>query len=186
MANVPAAFKIIIQRFSGKTFLKSKREIYNCFYNCFNAKNVNFWSFERALRYSKEFGLVDNPENSDWRIKSVDDMCKRLRNRNIENNDQPLTVSIAFEIIIQHFSDDTTVPQSTIEKRVLNAHTDQGGLPKYAVKDPVRWTLRFLNHFRLAEKPKHGYWRIKSVDDMCDRLHALIRNRNIGDEGEDF
>ena len=95
-------------------------------------------------------------------------------------------VPIAFEIIIQHFSGDT-VPQSKteIKNRVLKVHEDRGGLPECAVKNLVPNALRFLNHFGLAEKPG-GYWRIKSVDDMCARLRALVHNPNIGDEGVGF
>ena len=100
---------------------------------------------------------------------------------------QPLTVSIAFEIIIQHFSGQTLEEsQKEIQERVLNIHVNQGGLPECDIWNPVCKALRYLEQFDLAENPERGCWRIKSVDDMCARLHVLVRNRNIGDEGEDF
>ena len=102
-------------------------------------------------------------------------------------NHQDVTVSIAFEIIIHHFSGNTILrKKEDIDARVLEAHEMQGGIPTVAVADPVNKVLHYLKAFGLAENPEHGYWRIKSVDDMCTRLHALVRNRNIGDEGEDF
>lgn len=51
-------------------------------------------------------------------------------------------------------------------------YTDQGGFPTYAVKDPIGWALRFLNHFGFAEKNGTD-WRVKSVGDICDRLRDL-------------
>ena len=100
---------------------------------------------------------------------------------------QRVTVSIAFEIIIHHFSGNTVLQKKEdIDNRVLEAHKMQGGIPKFATTDPVNDVLYALKSFGFAENPEHGYWRIKSVDDMCARLQDLIRNRNIGDEGEDF
>ena len=100
---------------------------------------------------------------------------------------QRVTISIAFEIIIHHLSGNTVLrKKEDIVKRVLEAHEKQGGIPEFDVQDPVNKVLHHLKAFGLAENPEHGYWRIKSVDDMCTRLHALVRNRNIGDEGEDF
>ena len=100
---------------------------------------------------------------------------------------QRVTVSIAFEIIIHHFSGNTVLRRKRdIDARVFKAHEAQGGVPEFATEDPVNDVLYALKSFGLAENPEHGYWRIKSVDDMCARLHALVRNRNIGDEDEDF
>ena len=100
---------------------------------------------------------------------------------------QRLTVSIAFEIIIQHFSGQTLEEsQQEIQRRVLQIHIDQGGLPEYDIWNPVCKALRYLEQFDLAENPKQSHWRIKSVGDMCKRLIDLIDNRNIGGEGEDF
>ena len=101
--------------------------------------------------------------------------------------DQRITVAVAFEIIIHHFSGGT-VPRSKqeIKNRVLEAQEMQDGIPEEAVTDPVNKVLHYLKQFGLAEHIEHGYWRIKSVDDMCDRLQALVRDRCIGDEGEDF
>ncbi len=98
--------------------------------------------------------------------------------------DQRVTVSTAFEIIVHHFSGNTVLrKKEEIDDRVLSAHD---GIPEFAENDPVNTVLYALKQFGLADNPKHGYWRIKSVDDMCARLHALVCNRNIGDEGEDF
>ena len=100
---------------------------------------------------------------------------------------QRVTVSIAFEIIIHHFSGNTVLQKKEdIDNRVLEAHEMQGGIPKFATTDPVNDVLYALKSFGFADNPEHGYWCIKSVDDMCARLHALVHNRNIGDEGEDF
>lgn len=100
---------------------------------------------------------------------------------------QPLTESIAFEIIIQHFSGQTLKKsQEDIQQLVFNIHVNQGGLPNCVVLNPVKRVLRYLEKFGLAENPQNCYWHIKSVGDMCKRLCDLIDNRNIGDEGEDF
>ena len=100
---------------------------------------------------------------------------------------QRVTVSIAFEIIIHHFSGNTVLrKKAEIDKRVLEANEMQGGIPEFAVVDPVNDVLYALKAFGLANNPKRGYWCIKSVDDMCTRLQALVHNRNIEDEGEDF
>ena len=196
-SNVPKAFKIIVQHFSGQTLCQSQQEIYESVMEHVDQDEphpVIPDDVRRTLRYSKDFGLVKKPRPQRcWHIKSVDDMCDWLHvvhNGNIENDDQDFTVSIAFKIIIHIFSDDTDSRSTReIEEHVFNVHQNQGGLPKYAVKDPVGWTLRFLNHFGFAKKTgrsDYENWHIKSVDKMCQRLHALVRNRNIGDEGEDF
>ena len=100
---------------------------------------------------------------------------------------QRVTVSTAFEIIIRHFSGNTVLrKKEEIDDRVREANEMQGGIPEFAEDDPVNTVLYALKRFGLADNPEHGYWRIKSVDDMCDQLQALVRNRNIGDEGEDF
>ena len=100
---------------------------------------------------------------------------------------QRITVSIAFEIIIHHFSGNTVLrSKEDIVNRVIKVHKMRGGIPEFDVADPINKVLHYLKGFGLAENPAHGFWRIKSVDDMCARLHALVRNRNIGDEGEDF
>lgn len=100
---------------------------------------------------------------------------------------QRVTVSTAFEIIVHHFSSNTVLrKKEEIDDRVREAHEMQDGIPEFAENDPVNTVLYALKQFGLADNPEHGYWRIKSVDDMCDQLHALLRNRNIGDEGEGF
>ena len=190
--NVPKAFKIIIQHFSGQTLCQSQEDIYDSVRELDQDEGLEpiiLDDVRRTLRYLNYFGLVEKRSPCCWHIKSVDDMCDRLRalddNPNMGNNDQPHGASIAFEIIIQHFSD-TTFQNS--QREIYNcviAYVDQDEL--HLVKFHwVSGTLRFLKHFGLAETPEHGYWRIKSVDDMCDRLRALVHNSNIGDEGEDF
>ena len=68
MANVPAAFKIIIHDFSDKPF-QYKKEIYNCVLDIFNAYKdqgilpehgpiLNFTCADRASRYLKDFGVL--------------------------------------------------------------------------------------------------------------------------------
>ena len=100
---------------------------------------------------------------------------------------QRVTVSIAFEIIIHHFSGNTVLrKKAEINERVFEVHEDAGGIPEPAVTDPVGKALHYLKELGFADNSEHGYWRIKSVDDMCTRLQALVHNRNIGDEGEDF
>ncbi len=184
MANVPKAFEIIIQHFSGQTLCKSQEEIYDSVKELDldeGSEPATLSDIRRTLRYLKDFGLVKKLSQSCWHIKSVDEMCQRLRNSNVRNNGSPLTVSIAFEIIIHDFSDDTDSRSTEkIKEHVFNVHGDQGGHPTYDVKDPIGWTLRFLIHFGFAEKKRIGYnhyWHIKSVDEMCQRLRALVHNR---------
>ena len=176
--SILPAFEIIIQHFSGNTLWQSQEEIYDSVREIYYRVNAYVEPVptedcvKKTLCYLNHFGLVENPERRCWRIKSVDDMCDRLRlvyNRNIGTDHQCLTISIAFEIIIQHFSGDTD-PQSTtdIKECVLRVYENRGGLPRYTVR-AVPHTLRFLKYFGFAE----GYWRIKSVGDMCARLRAL-------------
>ena len=98
-----------------------------------------------------------------------------------------LHVEIAFEIIVHHFSGGKNfLSKQDIDNRVLEAHESQNGIPEFDETDPVNTVLYALKRFGFAEHIEHNCWRIKSVDDMCARLHTLVHNRNIGDEGEDF
>ena len=125
----------------------------------------------------------------DQAIKLVTEAAEAAKENTMteQRSNTPVTVSIAFEIIIHHFSGNTVLrSKQDIVDRVREVHEMQGGIPKFAVADPVNKVLHYLKAFGLADNPEHGYWRIKSVDDMCARLQALVHNRNIGDEGEDF
>ena len=89
----PKAFKIIIQHFSDQTLRQSQEEV------CGSVKKldqnegsapVTLDDVRRTLRYLNYFGLAEKPSpRCCWHIKSVDDMCARLRdlvhNRNIGN-----------------------------------------------------------------------------------------------------
>ena len=196
LVTVPIAFEIIIHHFSGgKTFL-SKQDIDNRVLEAHEAQNgipkfAEDDPVNTVLYALKQFGLADHPKRDHWRIKSVGDMCDRLhvlvRNKESSMTNQRVTVSTAFKIIIHHFNGDTALQsKKEVVNHVLDVHKLQGGIPKFAIADPVNKVLYYLKAFGFADNPEHGYWRIKSVDDMCDQLHALVRNRNIGDEGEDF
>ena len=195
-SNVPKAFEIIIQHFCGHTFCQSQEEIYNRVNELDQdegSERVILEDVRRTLRYLKDFGLVKKPRPQRcWHIKSVADMderlCALINNRDTGNDGQPLKVVLAFEIIIQHFSGDNVWRSTTeIKNRVFNVRENQEDAFR---ADSVLSTLRFLTHFGFAkkantdEKPEghteEDYWRIKSVDDMCDRLRALDDNRNSG------
>ena len=194
--TVSTAFEIIVHHFSSNTVLRKKEDIDDRVREAHEMQDgipkfAENDPINTVLYALKQFGLADNPKHGYWRIKSVDDMCDRLhalvRNKESSMTGQPVTVSIAFEIIIHHFSGDTVLQsKKDIVNHVLDVHKMQGGIPKFAIADPVNKVLYYLKAFGLADNPEHGYWRIKSVDDMCDQLHALVRNRNIRDEGEDF
>ena len=82
---------------------------------------------------------------------------------------------LAFKIIIRHFNG-RTVPTTEIETRIrTEIENYQGKLSQYKDENVVPHTLRFLNHFGFA---KGEY--VKSVAQMCDRLHDLDDNRNNG------
>lgn len=119
--------------------------------------------------------------------RALEPSVNSQQNKESSMTDQRVTVSTAFEIIIHHFSGNT-IPRKKeeIDNRVLEANESSGEIPEFAENDPVNTVLYALKQFGLADNPEHGYWRIKSVDDMCARLQALVHNRNIGDEGEDF
>jgi hypothetical protein len=118
---------------------------------------------------------------------ALESFVNSQQNKESSMTDQFVTVSTAFEIIIHHFSGNTVLrKKEEIDNRVLEANEVQDRRPKFAESDPVNTVLYALKQFGLADNPEHGYWRIKSVDDMCTRLQALVHNRNIGDEGEDF
>ena len=190
MDNRALAFEIIIRYLSNETFQSSKREIYNSrvLKHC---SNLGYSPFEASFRYSKDFGFIEKLENnSHWYIKSVDEICKQLyglinNNRNIENDNQPLTVPLAFEIIIHEFSNDTDLLRSTTEIKEHVFETRNNREDSFKA-DSVLSTLRFLNHFGFADKTGRSEWCVKSIDDMFDQLRTLVRNRNIEDEGEDF
>ena len=78
----------------------------------------------------------------------------------------------AFEIILQHFSDQTLCQnQEEIYDRIDALDLDKSSDP---VKPGcVKRTLRYLKDFGLVENPEHRCWCIKSVDDMCNRLCDL-------------
>lgn len=182
--NVPKAFKIIIQHFSGKTLHQSQEEIYDrvkALDQDEGSAPVTLDDVKRTLRYLNYFDLAEKPRpRCCWHIKSVNDMCTRLHalgdNYNIGNDPQCLTVSIAFEIIIHHFCGDTVSRSTTdIEERVKNV----GGFPPDDLADPlVSRTLRFLNHFGFAEE-NGSDWCVKSVDDMCARLRDIETDEEI-------
>ena len=178
---VSIAFEIIIHYFSDQTLPKSQQEIYKDVLRIHREQGglqeLKEWHVEGTLGFLNHFDLADNPERCDWRIKSVGEMCDRLcdlvHNYNIRNDHQPLTVSIAFEIIIHYFNGQT-LPHSREEiyKDVLRIHKEQGGLQENALKeDRFERMLCYLKYFGLAG----GNWHIKSVDEMCDRLRDLVQ-----------
>ena len=181
--RVRVAFEIIVQYFSRQTqpIENTQTEIYELVKERYDSVKKD--DVKKTLTYLNHFGLVVKPESQRcWHIKQVKEMCDwlhKVRNRNIENDDQELTIPIAFEIIIKDFSRDTDWHSTTdIEKHVFNVHKTQGGLPPKPLKDSlVNRTLRFMNHFGFAEKNGRNDWRIKSVDDICGRLCALDDNR---------
>ena len=191
--RVPVAFEIIVQHFSCKPqpIENTQTEIYEIVKKRYYSVNAYIEpvpkkdDVKKTLTYLNHFGLVEvcHPQPC-WHIKPVEEMCDWLRgvsNRNIENDNQEFTIPIAFEIIIKDFSRDTGWHITTdIEKHVFNVHKEQGGLPPKPLKDPlVNRTLRFMNYFGFAEKNGRSDWRIKSVDDMCNRLRDLDPNRNL-------
>ena len=173
------AFEIIIRHLSNKEFRISKEEIHkrHVLEHC---PNLDYSPFEASFRYSTDFGFIEaRRKNSNWHIKSVDEMCQRLRDlathRDTRNDDQPLTVPLAFELIIHEFRDGTDSPRSTteIENHIFNIRKNK--------KDDfeagsVLCTLRFLNHFGFADKIGRSDYHIKSVDDMDKRLRDLAPN----------
>lgn len=98
---------------------------------------------------------------------------------------QRLTDSIAVDIIIHHFSGRTNILLEDIRRRVEDAHEASGGLPLQFTppeRHPASKALYALKRLGFADNPLRGHWNIKSVDDMCARLHTLVH----GDKGEDF
>ena len=183
MSSCAFAFEIIVRHLSGRCFQTSIRDIYNnhvlpvC-------PNLTYSPFYRSFRYSQHFGFIEKcePQNC-WHIKSVDDMCDRLR----DLDDDPYIgvrelnhpISLAFGIIIHHFNSQT-VPTTEIKTRIeTEIENYQGELSQYENENVVPHTLRFLNHFGFVKKHENCDWRIKSVGDMCKRLIDLIDNRNL-------
>ncbi|RKU31698.1 hypothetical protein C6499_04125 [Candidatus Poribacteria bacterium] len=74
MPNRVLAFKIIIRHLSGQPFQTSIREIYNNHVY----PNLTYSLFYAPFRYSQRFGFIEKRGNSDWYIKSVDEMCDWL------------------------------------------------------------------------------------------------------------
>ena len=179
MPNRAIAFKIIIRHLSCKRFQTSIRDIYNNHVSPISP-NLTYSLFYAAFRYSTFFGFIEKRGNSDWHIKSVNDMCKRLRDLDddphigVRELNHP--ISLAFGIIIHHFNSQT-VPTTEIETRIeTEIENYQGELSRYKNENVVPHTLRFLNHFGVAKELKDGDWYIKSVGDMGKRLIDLINN----------
>ena len=198
-ANVGIIFKIIMKHFSGDTFCQNQDVIFNCVLEVFNRcrdhailredtptlENSDVNHGRDTLRYLNYFGLVENPEHKCWRIKSVDEMCERLcglaDDPSIAVRELNHPISLAFGIIIRYFNGKTvskTDIKTKIETEIENYRTHQGGLS--ALMDwHVNGTLRFLNYFDLADKRGQSHWRIKSVDEMCERLRRLRRTFHL-------
>lgn len=183
MPNRAIAFKIIIRHLSCKRFQTSIREIYNNLVLSV-CPNLTYSLFYAAFRYLTFFGFIEKCGNRDWHIKSVDDMCKRLR----DLDDDPYIgvrelnhpISLAFGIIIHDFNGQT-VPTTEIETRIeIEIKNYQDELSQYENENVLPHTLRFLNHFGFAKELEGGDWHIKPVDDMCKRLRGLGDNRNSG------
>ena len=172
MPNRVLAFKIIIRHLSGRAFQTSIPDIHNnhvlplC-------PNLTYSLFYAAFRYSKFFGFTEKRGNSDWYIKSVDEMCDWLW----ELSGDPYIglahpISLAFGTII-HLNDQT-VPETEIETRIrTEIENYPGELSQYQNENVVPHTLRFLNHFGFAEKTGRSGWCIKPVDEICQRLTRL-------------
>lgn len=194
--NVGIIFKIIMKHFSGDTLCQNQDEIFNCVLEVFSAcrdlgilredaptleiGDVNHG--RDTLRYLNYFGLVENSEHKCWRIKSVDEMCERLHcvhNSDRRSDSQSLTVSLAFEIIIQHISGNNDWRSTEdIKERVFDVRERENQEDGFGAGS-VQSTLRFLTHFGLADKRGQSDWRIKSVPDMCDWLRELRRTFHL-------
>ena len=181
MPNRVLAFKIIIRHLSGQPFQTSIKDIHNnhvlpvC-------PNLTYSLFYAPFRYSQRFGFIEKRGNSDWYIKSVEKMCDRLCDLThdpyigVKELNHP--ISLAFGIIIHHFNGQT-IPETEIETRIrTEIENYRGELSQYKSENVVPHTLRFLNHFGLAEKLELGYWHIKSVDDTRKRLRDLANGLN--------
>ena len=191
MDNESIAFKIIIYHLRDTHFGKSIRDIHRN-HVLSVCPELDFSPFKRAFRYSQYFGFIEKrSRNNDWYIKLVDDMANRLRglncNRYYELPHNPDTglvhpISLAFGIIVHHFNNQT-VPETTIERKIrTEIENYPGELSQYNNNNVVPHTLNFLNHFGFAEKTEktgRSDWHIKSVNDMCQRLHALAHSRNL-------
>ena len=123
-----------------------------------------------TLRFLNHFGFAEKT-GSDWRIKSVKDMCERLRdlddNRNIRYDHQHFTLSIAFEIIVHNFNGQP-LPHNPYTD-VLRIHQERGGLQENAIpEDRFNRMLFYLRCFGFVEDKY-----INSVKDMCERLRDL-------------
>ena len=94
-------------------------------------------------------------------------------------NNEPLTESIACQIIIHHFSGKTDLPLADIQERVKEPHEMADGSPTNTTTDPTSKALYALKTCGFADNPKKGNWNIKSVENMCIQLLTLTRNRNI-------
>ena len=85
---ISLAFGIIIHRFNGQTVpitkietrIKTEIENYQGELLQYERENV----VPHTLRFLKHFGFAKELEDGDWHIKSVDDMCDRLRD--LDNN----------------------------------------------------------------------------------------------------
>ena len=189
MSNSRLAFEKIICHLSDRHFHTSIEDIYDN-YVLSVCPNLTYSPFYRAFRYSQRFGFIEKQSrNNDWYIKSFDDMRNQLRglifNCYYELPLDPDTgllhpISLAFGNIVHHFNNQTA-SETRIERQIRTeiANYPPGELSEYRTENVVPHTLRFLNHFGFADKTGRSDWRIKSVEDMCQRLRDLYSSRDI-------
>lgn len=95
---------------------------------------------------------------------------------NYKYQGKPLTVTIAVELIITEFGDQSNIPKSRIVKRIYDdIHIVGGGLnSKYKeITTLIAHALFTLKHIGFANNPRHGYWSFGKIDDVINWFESL-------------
>ena len=95
---------------------------------------------------------------------------------NYKYQGKPLTVTIAVELIIDEFGDQSNIPKSRIVKRVYDdIHIVGGGLDSNykEITTLIAHALFTLKHIGFANNPRHGYWSFGKIDTVINWLESL-------------
>ena len=91
---------------------------------------------------------------------------------------QPLTSSIAQELIQELFAGQT-VKKQEILRAVDETHRERGGLPpKVRSRNPIAHTLSRMKQSGLAENPKRGFWLVLSKESHQSEEPSQIKTLN--------
>ena len=93
---------------------------------------------------------------------------------------QELNRPIAEELILDLFAGKENVKKAEIKDRVLQEHSNRGGLPHTRQTSPVTEALKNLRDNKgLANNERKGYWTFKAKEASVDELQGFNEIREV-------